>query len=143
MPAGSIEPQSVAFSHNGLGVATANAVSDDVTVFTLTGGLLNSGVSYPLLFGSQSPNSVAFSPDDLNLAVANRLTNNVTIFTTDCIISPNSSSSVTSDGGTGTGTSTGASSTFATSDGDGLSESSVAHSIFEGAIAYVLRHLNN
>ena len=55
---------SVAFSPNGAYLATANYGSNDVTVFSVTGGILSGGISsYRCLLDLQHPFSVAFSPN--------------------------------------------------------------------------------
>ncbi len=88
LPAGSIDPVSVAFSPSGAYLATANgaagSTSGDVTVFTVgAGGVLSNGTSYALPAGSRDPNSVAFSPDGSYLVTANNFTpgSSVTVFT--------------------------------------------------------------
>jgi WD40 repeat protein len=80
VPCTSVNISSVAFSPNGLYLATANSGSNNVTLFSVSAGVLSNGKSYALPTGSTSPQSIAFSPDGSYLATANCESNDVTIF---------------------------------------------------------------
>ena len=84
LPNGSSNPAAVAFTSDGTYLATANAGSNDVTLFNVVGGVLTDGISEPLPAGSKQPQSLAFLPslnDDLFLATSNSGSNDITIFT--------------------------------------------------------------
>ena len=77
LPADSTNPNSVAFSPNGLYCATANTGSNNVTIYQVgEGGNLSGGTSYALPSGSTNPYSVAFSPNGSYLAVARNPSSN-------------------------------------------------------------------
>ena len=81
LPAGPTTPQAVAFSPDGNYCATANFVTNDVTVFTVSKeGVLSGDTSYPLPSGSLEPYSLSFSPDGLYCATANYGSSDVTVF---------------------------------------------------------------
>lgn len=80
LPSGSAQPIAVAFSPNGSLLATANSSSNNVTLFTVTNGVLNSGTPYALPAGSVQPGQIAFSPDGSLLAVLNKSSGNIVLF---------------------------------------------------------------
>ncbi len=85
LPSSYSYPLAIAFSPNGLYVATANDIDpSNVTLFKLV--CPSPAVSYSLPSGSQEPDSVAFSQDGLYLATANYNSSDVTIFK----VNPNS-----------------------------------------------------
>ena len=86
LPSVSTFPDSIAFSPNGLYLATANVYSlgstVDVTLFSVgTGGTLSGAYSYPLASGATGFTQISFSPNSSYLAVANQGLNTVTLFT--------------------------------------------------------------
>jgi hypothetical protein len=70
----------VVFISNGE-IATANAGSNDITIFQLQGDLLNNGTSYQLPQGSLTPLSIAYSPSGSFLATADGNSRSITLFT--------------------------------------------------------------
>jgi hypothetical protein len=62
-------------------VATANAGSNDITIFQLQGDILNNGTSYQLSLGSTTPLSIAYSPINSYLATADGGSHSITLFT--------------------------------------------------------------
>ena len=83
LPGGN-SPASVTFSPDGMLLATANSLSDDVSLFNVTGSGLTGGVSYGMPSGGSAPRSVAFSPDGMLLATANQVSDDVSLFIVDC-----------------------------------------------------------
>ncbi len=84
MPPASIytPPHAVAFSPDGLYLATANNFSSSVTIFSVeSDGVFSLPCSYALPIGSSAPYSLAFSSNGAYLATANLTSNDVTVFT--------------------------------------------------------------
>lgn len=79
LPYGSQIPTSLSFSPNGKYLATVNS-PNDVTIFTVTNGVLDNGTSYALPSHYSDPIAVTFSPDGKYLAIADSLLNSVTLF---------------------------------------------------------------
>jgi uncharacterized repeat protein (TIGR01451 family) len=78
-------PAGVAFSPNGRLLATANLLSNDVSLFDVAGGTLHQVSGSPFstngsAAGGDRPESVAFSPDGTLLATANVRSNDVSLF---------------------------------------------------------------
>lgn len=80
LPLGAKGPVSVAFSPDGKLLATANIVSDDVTVFNVTKYSLKDGISYSLPREGTSPLSIKFSHDGKLLATGNFDTHDISLF---------------------------------------------------------------
>ncbi len=81
--AGSLDPVAVAFSSDGVYLATANSASNDVTLFNATNGVLKSIASQVLPAGSKKPRSLVFVPTSTGeflVATANSDSNDITIF---------------------------------------------------------------
>ncbi len=106
LPSGGDTPQSVAFSPDGMLLATANSDSDDVSLFNVTGSVLSGGVSYGLPSGGDTPVSVTFSPDGMLLATGNVGSSDVSLFTVDCGMSTTTTGGMTTTTG-GMSTTTG------------------------------------
>jgi hypothetical protein len=60
LPSGSAQPISLAYAPSGLYLATANLHSNNLSVFTVVGGVLINGTSYTLPAGSLAPYALAF-----------------------------------------------------------------------------------
>ena len=71
---GSKHPLALAISSNGLYAATANFISNDITVYTgVATGELDSGQSHPLPSGIKSPRAIVFAPNNSYLATTGDL----------------------------------------------------------------------
>jgi DNA-binding beta-propeller fold protein YncE len=79
-PIGSAQPYSVAFSPDGLYLATANTGSNSVTITSIGANGPSGAISYALSPGSTYPASVAFSPSGEYLATANFSSSDITLF---------------------------------------------------------------
>ena len=68
LPTDASIPLSVTFSPDGTLLATANANSDDVSLFNVSGNMLIGGINYPLPSPGDTPFSITFSPDKFTLS---------------------------------------------------------------------------